>query len=371
MSKTFWLTDRSRIEDYHNCKRLRYLRYHWDGTGLERTGLSLPLVNGSAIHAGFARLLGGEKLEDVVEKLRTEYLIEIEDRGIDGELLESLHFLVKEQLFLLEGLVRAWAKVRLPLILQEYDVISIEEALEWEMAPGIKHRTRVDALLRRKADGLYFTKEFKSTSEADDWWAKRWEHNSQILVNTLVVEEVKGIPIEGVLIEGVNKGIRKVDTAKRSPFYGKKIQMSPLCYGWEKDRMIRPDYLNGALRVAAWESYTSEEWVGLMAEVDLDKLFTPLNPIRALPQQMERWKNQTIYQERMIQGDLEPWPDDEEGWTEDAWYTHLDQCFPMNDDHCYRYKGYACPMESLCFNEQVKEDPLGSGLYQRRKDHHA
>src|SRR5215469_10300668 len=56
--KTVW-TDRSRIEAYQRCPRLRWLEYHEQGTGIVPVKTPLPLCVGGSVHVGLATLLMG------------------------------------------------------------------------------------------------------------------------------------------------------------------------------------------------------------------------------------------------------------------------------------------------------------------------
>jgi hypothetical protein len=111
--------------------------------------------------------------------------------------------------------------------------VAIEKEMKWEMGGGVIDQIRCDLLARRRSDGGLFYFEWKTTTTGGDEWAKQWEHNTQLLLNTLAIEEVLGERCEGVIIEGLVKGRRKIDDSISSPFFGRKIQQSPLCYGWK------------------------------------------------------------------------------------------------------------------------------------------
>lgn len=54
--KTVW-TDRSRVETFQRCARLRFLSYHEGGLGLSPAKESLPLAVGKSVHKGLETLL--------------------------------------------------------------------------------------------------------------------------------------------------------------------------------------------------------------------------------------------------------------------------------------------------------------------------
>ena len=49
---------------------------------------------------------------------------------------------------------------------------------------------------------------------------------------------------------------------------------------------------------------------------------------------------------------------------------YLEMHFPHIRKHCEFHFGQACEYKSLCWQPEVRQDPLGSGLYQIRTPHH-
>ena len=214
------------MQTAHNCRRERFLRYHWGKRGLQSKSLSLPLINGALIHKALERILRGADLDYVIASEIASYRGLITAHDISDE--EVSEHMRGEQEALLEGLLRAWVKVRLPKVKAEYDIVWIEPEILWEMAPedgdhpAVVDMVRPDLLLRRRDDGTLFYQEWKSTSSGDAEWATQWEHNSQVLANCLALEEVLGERVLGVVFEGIIKGWRGQDKARRSPFYGRR-----------------------------------------------------------------------------------------------------------------------------------------------------
>ena len=377
-----WYVDRSRIQAYHDCKRLRFLNFHWGGPGLERKTLGLPLLNGQQLHNGLAGLLTGGRVDEIVTLVGDDYRRIVDERGVLVEDPQAIEFLIAEQLALLEGLLRAWQRVRLPVVLDEYDVVSVELEQPWAIqGTDIIDMVRCDAVLRRKSDKVLFYLEFKSVSNPSDGWAQQWEHNSQLLANVRALETIYREPVGGVLIEGIVKGRRAVDKAMMSPFRGSIIQQSPITYGY-KSR----DYQTGAFhydlvwsksadKFATWEEMSMEKWLDHFTPADLEALFIPLPPIKPVLRDMERWERQTLAQERMVRDDVAEIARIVEGvaygaHTIDDVEHALDARFPQNTNHCHRYFGHPCAFAHICFNQQVSDDPIGSGLYIARRPHH-
>jgi hypothetical protein len=376
-----WLVDRSRIQAYHDCKRLRYLNYHYSGKGLERRHIGLPLVNGQALHSGFARLLVGEDIRDVIAELIKEYSAAAFDRGIYVESQADYQHLVAEQSALCEGLVRAWAQVRLPVLLAEFDVVKVEQEQPWKIygdhESSIVDMVRCDALLRRKTDKLLFIYEFKSLTTLSEGWVQQWQHNSQLLANTLAIEELEGEPVGGVLIEGIIKGRRAVDRSSSSPFHGLITQQSPLCYGYSKpdpqtkENVYDLTWSARSTKVASWEVMPMERWIERMfTEADLKALFVQVDPIHPISRDLDSWKVQTIHQELKVLEDVAITGAVRETFGEEAFAHELDKRFPQNFNQCYRYFGHPCSFAAICYDAMVSRDPVASELYQPRTPHH-
>lgn len=375
-------TSRSRYVAYANCARYGLLAYDFagPGQGLESVTASLPLVTGIVVHEVLGRILKGEDIELVLDEEIGKYKADVIERGLRFEDSDTT-FLLKEQETLLRGTVYAWCEIRLPAILKEYEIVTVEKEMKWVMStatveygdggsqtetPGVIDQIRCDLLARRRLDGGLFYFEWKTTTTGGEDWAKQWEHNTQLLLNTLAIEEILGERCEGVIIEGILKGRRKIDDSSSSPFFNQRIQQSPLCYGWKNSttNAYRSKYTSAKdwWKVATWEEMDVRKWVSeVMPEDEKRKLFAPVPAIRPNLKQLTRAKKQVIAVEQERTAKLH--------FVRNG--GDIDLAFPMNDDHCFRYWGNVCEFEKICFSEEVAADPIGSGLYQLKKDHHA
>jgi hypothetical protein len=370
---------------YGDCQRLRYLVYHYGGKGLQRKVAALPLVNGDYIHKALASLITGHDLDSLIDALSREYKADLLGRTIHGQV--DLDFLIGEQLSLLEGLTRAWSRVRLPALLAEFDVVDVEKEIAWDMAPGIRVMLRMDAVLRRKRDRLLFVKDYKTVGAVYDDWGKKFEHDSQLLCYTQAAEAIYGEPIGGLLMEALVKGRRSKERSTTSPFNGLTIQQSPFCYAYKsraKDSglpIFERSWSRGAEKIPVHEMPGGiSNWLDAeFSDLDLNELFVPLPAIKPSRRDQERWRDQMICQEDRISGDVleaeHARLDWEEQQTDEAWHAFqftLNKLFPQNHNHCHRYSfNHPCPMEQLCFTEEIEADPLNSGLYEARIPHHA
>ena len=173
-------TDRSRIETYQRCNRLRWLEYHEAQGGLSPAKKSLPLAVGGSVHKGLESLLLGHGEDaavlaalddfathrsalalDITEQSAMAAVIDPKDAGFgaqlaataaelgmspdDPSLMELLGrqrnsaaefdgWLFSEQSALVEGMVRAYARRRLAPLLAEFEVLEVEREGDWELA---------------------------------------------------------------------------------------------------------------------------------------------------------------------------------------------------------------------------------------------
>lgn len=362
------------MQAYRNCPRYRYLHYHHGGLGFERLSLGLPLITGIAVHEALARLLQGEAPDVAIEAAWASYTEEL-TRGIAGVSVTPL-FLTEQQA-MLKGLLYAWAAVRLPILLRDYEPVLVEREMLWEMGQAngytLLDMIRCDAVLRRRADGMLFYLEFKTTTKGDESWVRSWEHNSQLLINTAALEDLLGERIGGVLIEGLLKGSRRKCTLKTSRFHEEVIQDSPLCYAFRVRTdggqwVYTTDWARGAEHFRVSDVFPEvRTWIAQLPRETVQALFVAVPPIHPSPEHLARHRRQMVFQEETVAFAL----DALKGASSPEVHRALLDCyFPQNDDHCFRYYGSPCDMEPICFTRAVAADPEGSGLYKTRVPHH-
>jgi hypothetical protein len=314
MSRIIHLIDRSRVEAREECPRLRFLGYDFDGDGLDSEEASLPLLSGIAMHAAFARLLAGQPLEAIVESVISDYVAEINARGLYG--LEVTKTIIKEQSALLEGMLRVWAVVRMPIILDEYDVVSIEQTWDWELSPGLVQRIRMDVILRRKDDGLLFIFDFKTMKYPSELFEKQKEHDLQTCLYVQALKERTGEPVGGVLYEGLIKGRFAKETTQSVPWSGQKVQLSPytMAYALKSDigAIYQTDYTNrkGFRKVRIVDEMSQKDWVenyllaGGAGMISPNELFVSMPPVMPTPFELARIKQQVIREETQYHDQL-------------------------------------------------------------------
>lgn len=354
------------------------MKYHFGGTGLELVTNSLPALSGQVVHDTLRDISLGMSVDKACE-VNSEVLAERMKEA--APVHPTLAHEIVEQTYVMEGLVRAFHRVRQPLIDREFELVHVEKELEWELAPGVMMPLRLDRLERRKSDGMLFIRDFKTTSMAGMEWVRKWERDHQILAYTQAAQDLTGEYVGGMIIEGLVRGKKKKEAGKNPLYPGVRVQQSPLCYVYQSDRgELSPVYqrAKGWEKVSLWElGLTPKEWIEERLTVDeVSGLFiAPVPPISPNTGALERWRRQhgALEMEMARRADWIERTRGEAERLEDKtyWLHEVDKAFPQNQDACYKYgEDYPCEFDQICYNGQVEEDPIGSGMYAPRKDHH-
>lgn len=352
-------TDRSRLETTQRCLRARWWAYEsGGGVGVAPARKSLPLAVGGAVHAGLAVLLfglgedeaieaalleleksrpGGLELDTAeteaqrraVETLGSSLYASAEEFGVPVSAQEATEligvaegqqaferYLWTEQSALVEGLVRAWARRRLPFLQEHYEILEVEREGEWELAPGITFMSRPDALLRRKSDNTLWIQSFKTAATWDVRKERDAQRDMQSLSEGVEVERRLRERVHGIRYEYLLKGQRREDrdlsarvgfgaytqgsiltrayTCTSVPQRGKSIgayDLGDVCWSW--------DYLkeDGSTSKLAWQNWHARptwelpggvrEWVERLASSQ--EQFSAEDPTVGLEPRSQGW----------------------------------------------------------------------------------
>jgi len=239
MTRTIF-TDRSRIETYQRCARLRWLEYHEGGIGIAPAKKPLPLAVGGSTHVGLQHLLLGEPEDQAVAAALADFSLHKSALALDttesaamtpaegfdaqvaaqarelgmsqddpaiAELFQRQRnaaaefdgWLYAEQAALVEGMVRAYARRRLRPLLEEFEVLEVEREGQWllstldqlDYAP-LMLMSRPDALLRSRSDNSLYILSYKTAATWDIRKARDAEHDMQGLSEGVEVERRLG-----------------------------------------------------------------------------------------------------------------------------------------------------------------------------------
>lgn len=311
--------------------------------------------------------------------------------SMDGQLPEErfVERTIAEQSALLEAFGWAYQRVRMPRIVEEYEILGIEQEEYTLLSGDVGLQSRCDAVLRRRADQRLFIYNLKTSGNPDKRWHDQFEVDSQLMTETLAVERRLGERVYGVVIDGFDKGVRvemDFNTLKERPKDGSEKwygQRSRLIYGYKCDDIPgRPtlyDYegttRKGWGKFAVWEEqFTTSDvhklydaltspvayWVNWLPIEQVEGTFITLPAIMRSDRAVESAVRQIVAVEGRIREsrnvlELEPQMTD---W--------LDQEFPQNFRACiYPSK---CWAYALC-HEGASDDPASNGFAPRKSNH--
>ncbi len=291
----------------------------------------------------------------------------------------------------IEAAMWVWVLERLPWLKKEFEVVAVEQELQMplgvllcrhygdvdmpripiencHLCVGTGDRpvvwmSRPDMILRRRSDSALFVMDFKSSGFKEDAASidLTLQHKVLVYAQIAAVEHAYGEPVTGYLYEGFYKGQNRED--KRLGF---KRRYSPLAWAYcsPSDGLSRASVdaenwrLGTARLIKDLPGWTIKDYVAevLTPEQRQGQLMYSAESIGANPAQVERWKKQVLTEEAQWQ----------------AWHAAgADlESLPQNDDHCMRYRGEPCSYLSACWDEAVRQDPVGSGKYQARTTNH-
>lgn len=382
-------TSRSAIVDREECDRLRLLGWELDDTGYQPRAGGVATLSGIHIHEGLSTLLHPEGNRDIEEGVRVMldgYTADFERAGIRQATGEDPEHVLKEQRWMLELMARGWHRVRYPNFIEEYEVVSTEKQWRWELAPGIILPLRMDAIARRRDDRMLHIVDFKGTKDGSSDWQDMHENSRQTILYLTALEEVTGEHVGGMIYEGLVRGSYRKDIAKSSPFHGRRIQHTPLVYGY---RLLdtefglskwRPDYTaaKGWTKAAAWEEFSPVEWLDFLDEKGvLTELFIAGPPVNPAPARRQSMRRQIAHEEREWFIGLARFNElrERHGTTlHPEVQEHLEMWAPQKTGRCDKYgEDYKCPfkVQGLCFLPDSLELLPEDESFQPRIPHHA
>lgn len=395
MTSTIWLTDRSRYKTgLEECLHKRFLMYHAFGTGIIKAARSVPLESGIATHAILATVLEKAKVDPHGAQERTflnEAIREglgafktlVEKAGwLDIEDSEEGKWVLQEQLTLVEGLVRGWVKVHLPILLQEFSIVDVERE---ELLPvdfggyEIGQMGRPDFIARRKADGVLTLHDFKTTSSVDDNYIGSFRNSVQMAIGTAAVEARRGEPVPQYYVWALVKGGRN-RFKKNGQEDGFKKQFSDFCYvkhvpgnpPISEPKVITTGYWADKTPVWTLPFPSPSEW--LIDNLPQSNLWSHFVQIGPYDRQTHMIKQYLLAMKHHEVGWIKNlWKayqlEEQMGWDNEVYQDLLTTLFPRSYD-CSSY-GSPCPFFNMCFRQDDNwRDPLGSGKYVRREPHH-
>jgi hypothetical protein len=371
-------TDRSHHETDLLCRREGWWRYHYPNGGaggIEPIQPNFDQGFGTIMHQGTQMLMRGQLMEDALYAT--------------GMAMEGLCLLTKEpnpDQWMLIGAGLLWGIYLrvLPRIREEYDLVSIEEEFEielarWQGSDGIErilvYQVTPDTLWRHKIAKHLVYLELKTTGWIDDNWIKSWNKKPQLHTTTWAIEQKRkaaGLeePIEYVQIVGLYKGRKGWKQEERG------LRASVFGRGWRQEGVagILPTLWSAEERKGkGWASTSVAEyeggighWIQAMPTTILDAQFPMTPPIIYRQDLVSAYLRQIVYREQEIsEAKLEMMNMGPTPVLDRVWRQNFDAC---EASHLRFNKD--CPYNMACHLRNVTLDPMASGQFRARVPHH-
>jgi hypothetical protein len=366
MSKTIWLTDRSRTLTDWKCPRARYWGYHHEGRGVSPPDQGLELMLGSALHDGLASIATHwhEHQAAPIDMIamtcgKSVYEALMTQAGGDED---GFQF-AKEQQILIEGMLRGFYRYAWPSLIAQYPrIIAVEQEMTFPLNDGITFMSKPDLILSTEDMETWVYVEYKSTASKSENWVNQWGTAVQIHSTIKAVEHTLGKAPAIVVVQGLYKGYQS---------YGK--QSSPFCYAYYRQGtppFSYPEYSyvykQGFKRTPVWELDGGlAAWIDGMPEPVLAEQFPQTPPLYIKPDLIDRFFAQRLLREVEVQQALQVVTDPALG--DAVRVQFMDGFFPQKFDQCNPAGfGKPCQFRQLCHGGG---DPLAMG-WSLREPHH-
>jgi PD-(D/E)XK nuclease superfamily protein len=380
------------------CPRKRYLSYH---SGPERKGVQGNLTPdhfelGSAVHFGLETLFG-EDLDPGHAGIQAwdyfmdqENLLLAEDPWIEQVAPEMAEEIKLEQAYLARGLVECFERKYLSDFLSQYEIISLEEEINWEVGTAPDGRTivmmsRLDGVCRGREDKKLYVISHKTTKKIWDDLSEKLSIDPQQFTEGLALQAKYGEPPGGTIylyfIKGERKkdqfGYKKYETSLVRPWYytaSGKDNPRPEQFAWVgkwsgKNGSKGSSLGQGWERTNVWELIEYSQWLDwlesglIQPNLERDwlseQVATPMveiwSPLKAQDFLEELQHNEWEWNSRVETGV----PSRKE----------LNWLFPKVRSVCHDYN-QRCPFWDICHGTRTVESGLASGRWIGRISNH-
>ncbi len=367
-------SDRSRTESDNRCERQLFHGYYNGGRGYTPVGGKFDLEFGKLVHA------------------YVEGVVALDWTGLyaatEGQFTPEGVTTYAEAAALFHGLTQTYTRFLKPQLEAEYELVASEVEMTMELAPGIQWCSRLDGILRRRSDGLYFVLEAKTTSWPDQLMEQS-RTNFQLLMECEALRRfLNDTPndyiacgdraeVGGAVLLVFNKGTRRQATKweqehgkdgyrRLSPFtywYGKSLADGSMEYQLEWTQKKGFERIP-TWTIPGWYEILLEHWpevaklqVQLWPSVDFDEVRTAsvIRQVVSRERRIAHYKAQAA----CLPADSSQQP------------VLVDTHFSQNFANCLNDGGFRkrCAAYDLCFSPNVARDPLSNGYEERVPNH--
>lgn len=385
-----WVTDRSRTEEFKKCPRKGYYKYYWDGTGVESSFPAEDPEMGTACHEGLEGLLTGAVTVAEAGQLAFNRVMKGHGKVVlqQDPLLwkiapEAAEMLLLEQATLCQVLVEAWGRRRMEDFAACYELLAVEEEINWGMEENIVCMSRLDGVCQDAKGGLYAL-EFKTTKQLETDDIEQLRIQPQNWTQCYAMWHRYGKKPKGLIYHELIKGKKYASKAKDAPPWKRYNTGLIRPYYNQQAGMgqVRPEFFSferkankGWEQVDIWEMMDVREWIdwldeGLVKDDEgrncLDRATIEPEVVEFREDKARRWLRAQVALEYTRLQHLGGMEEEEEGQKEEF----IDVSFPLHEHSCYYY-GYKCTFHDVCHGMKTIEDGLMAGQYQTRIPNHS
>jgi hypothetical protein len=338
MEKTL-VTDRSAITTDWDCRMKYYWSRHAEGQGI------VPVEEPHYF-------IDGRKFAESLEDIRTPgFKLDSWVEEQVNRLPTTMTVRAQESLLRLTGMMIAYKTFIEPKILKQFEIVDMEKELILDRSP-LWIATTPDLIKRDRKSGKLVYQDDKSVTNASNQWTAHWNYAIQLHIGLAAMEEEYGEEVAYAHIMGLRKGQYSYGALSHPYVY---VHRSPQgkwqrrgYKGWEK--LFASEYPGGI-----------EAWVNELGADTASELFPWSVPV---------FLNRRLLDGMVADRLLRMTEIDKTISICGAESLEAQRLFPKSLNQCYPSMGSMCPYLQACHNQIVGDDPLASGLYQRRVPHH-
>lgn len=385
------------------------------GTGIRYKGSSIPLATGSHAHKACEYILKAhmshgeiptsDEVRDAIEVANDAYREEIHNVGFVEDMDEDrVVYTLEEQTTLISGLIWSWASYILPVFLENYEVLHVEQEMEKIVdcacglsgigvvaahverdCNGVCIMTRPDVVVRDRLTNAVYYVELKTGGKID---AGTFEGDVQFAFGAAGVEGFTGLELTGSYVHGLIKGYRKRPYGQDA---GPKHQASSLCYAYVLPAMdglvpenIKFKYGKGVSKqhrkTAVWEMDFKdkhpdipniEHYISLMDDEELESHVRVFGPYPYPKQQVEEMLVEIAYLEKRnhevytyVNQEVE-----ERGFAHEETQNSLREFVPKSWG-CRQWGEQLCQYYPICMRQHGWDQPCKYMDYEKREANH-
>lgn len=394
-----FLFSNSSTKTWHDCRRMLFNQQLRDGHGYTGMAVQDDLLYGTVVHEQVPRIWEGDESGITSARLELQSKL-LTDPQWEKELNpENRVKKANEWGRMLEGHLYGIQRVLLPYLKERFHMLVAEgDAIRWvDEKRKIGLIAKPDTVLHTKEDGpvdefgnslvplgtTYL--EWKTLKIPDGKWHRQFIRNPQAWTGAMTLESALEIIIDYFMVGGLVKGMNG-----EADEFGFRRRSNVTCWGYWKDptvtvktngNMEPPEGYHVATDGSEWTSvYTSRKgwrrrstdeypggvkaWVNeVLSAEQVSQLFVLTEPVIIDWDLAEEWlRNQKPLWEA-VEEYQKAGPYEQEEVMERAFPRELSQCE-------FGPFGKPCVYQPMCHNPVVADDPLGSGMYKVREDHH-